>query len=320
MKKNLIMAMAVCVVLCGCRAGVSMADENTDTEISVGIFNADTSYFDRYSIDKKEDSCKVKGKLHQAADDGNGELVYVTAAKGGGSVNVTGKMECTRGTLQLVYTAPDGTETLLAAGTDKKIDVQVDVAQGEGKIGFVSDGERAVCDFSIKMNAGEGVTFAGIMEQDEVEPKTLEEIELIEKPEKPKKAWESDIGNSSSLEKEAENIDAEFDEMADESHLDKIVENTWPEKISYQAQYGVWANPMSTKFEVEAPVTVMVSCKTLEGKVRLQIVKNDWLNKQVYFDEKDPDGSYTVKLDQAGEYKILIYAKEHVGSVEIMPE
>lgn len=293
MKKIAVISMLACVVLCGCRAGVSMADEDSDTEITVGLFDVNTSYFDSYSIDKSEDSCKVKGKLHQAADDDNGELVYVTAAEGGGSISVTGKMECKRGTLRLVYTAPDGTETLLAAGTDKKIDVQVEAAPGEGRIGFASDRERAVCDFSIKMNAGEGVTFAGTMEKDENLPEIPaipETPELLEKPEKP------------------------------EVSLDKIVENIWPEKISYQAQYGVWANPMSTKFEVETPVTVTISCKTLAGKLRLQIVKNDWMNKPVYFDEKNPDGSYTVKLDQTGEYKILIYAKEHVGSVEIMPE
>lgn len=180
MKKIVIVSMLVCVVLCGCRAGVSVAGVDSNTEISVGIFNGSTSYFDCYSIDKDEDSCRVKGTLHQAANDDNGELVCLTAAEDGGSVNVTGKMECKRGTLRLVYTAPDGTETLLAAGTDKKIDVQVDAPQGEGRIGFASDGERAVCDFSIKIKAGEGVTFAGIRERDE----TLEEIEEIEIPEK----------------------------------------------------------------------------------------------------------------------------------------
>lgn len=246
MKKSIVLSIIICVILSGCGIRMSRADESTDEEWSVGIFNESTSFFDRYSMDRDEDSCKVKGTLHQAADDDYGVLTFITAVDGGSSVSVAGSMKCTKGTLRLVYTAPDGTETLIANGTDKKIDAQVDVAEGEGSIGFANDGEGG---------------------------------------------------------------------------LGEVVENNWPESIRYHSN-GCSANPMSTGFEVDAPVTLSVSCATRDGKLRLKIVRHSGLGEigeTVYFDETNPNGEYTVELDKEGQYRLLFYAKEHVGSAVIMP-
>lgn len=292
MKRIMVMSMIVCMALSGCGVRISRADGSVDMESSVGIFNVNTSFFDRYSVDTDEDSCKVKGTLHQAAGDDYGALTYITA-EDGGSVSVKGSMKCTRGSLRLVYTAPDGTETLIAEGTDKKIDAQVDVAEGEGSIGFAGDGERAVCDFGIKMKADSGVKFEGIMERDEME-EDLEDVEqLLE-------SMETDLKDSS---------------------LDEVIENNWPESIRYHSN-GCSANPMSTRFEVDKPMTLSLSCVTRDGKLRLKIVRHSVLGEigeTVYFDETNPDGEYTVELDKEGEYKLLFYAKEHVGSAVIMP-
>ena len=274
MKKNIVLSIIICMFLSGCGIRVYEADESTDAELSVGIFDVETSYYDRYSMDSDEDSCKVKGTVHQAADDDYGVLTYITAVDGS-SVSVTGSMKCTKGNLRLVYTAPDGTETLIADGTDRKINAQVNVEEGEGSIGFTSDGEGAVCDFGIKMKTDGGATFASIMERERIE----------------------DIG------------------------LDEI-ENNWPESICYYSN-GSSANPMSTGFEVDAPMTVSVSCVTRDGKLRLKIVRHGVLGEigeTVYLDETNPDGEYVVELDKKGQYKVLFYAKEHVGSVAIIPE
>lgn len=285
MKKSIVLSIIICVILSGCGIRMSRADESTDEEWSVGIFNESTSFFDRYSMDRDEDSCKVKGTLHQATDDDYGVLTFITAVDGGSSVSVTGSMKCTKGTLRLVYTAPDGTETLIANGTDRKIDAQVDIAEGEGSIGFANDGEGAVCDFGIKMKTDGGATFDSIMERDEIE-----EEESIE----------PDLGDGG---------------------LGEVVENNWPESIRYHSN-GCSANPMSTGFEVDAPLTLSVSCATRDGKLRLKIVRHSVLGEigeTVYFDETDPDGEYTVELDKEGQYRLLFYAKEHVGSAVIMP-
>lgn len=293
MRRIMVLSIITCMVLSGCGVRLSRAGQNTHTESSVGIFNVHTSFFDRYSMDRDEDTCKVKGTLHQAADDDYGALTFITA-KDSGSVSVKGSMKCTRGSLRLVYTAPDGTETLIAEGTDKKIDAQVEVVEGEGSIGFANDGEGAVCDFGIKMKAGGSVKFESIMERDEIE-EDLEDLEDVEQ-----------IERAADLE---------------DGSLDEVIENNWPESIRYHSN-GCWANPMSTRFEVDKPVTLSVSCVTRDGKLRLKIVRHSALGEigeTVYFDETNPDGEYTVELDKEGQYKLLFYAKEHVGSAVIMP-
>lgn len=72
---------------------------------------------------------------------------------------------------------------------------------------------------------------------------------------------------------------------------------------------------MSTEFQVDEPVTLSVSCATEEGKLRIKIVRDNISEETVYFDETNPDGVYRIKLDKEGTYKVLFYAKAHVGSV-----
>lgn len=320
MKRIIILSGVICILLSGCGVRIAMSDEDMNMESSVGIFNTYTSYFDRYSIDKEEDCVEAKGRLHQAADDDNSIITYLTAEDKDGSVNITGNMDCSRGSLRLVYMAPDGTETLIAEGTDRKIDMQIEVAEGEGSIGFSNDGESAVCDFRIKMEAEGGVTFAGIMENDSVED--IEDMEIQEEPEKPEKPEKSEgFEKSADIKEGLESIEKSSENMADASEaggLDEIEDN-WPEYIRYDGE-GVYANPMSVEFEVETPMTLSVSCKMRRGKLRLKIVNNDILEEETYFDEMNPDGEYTVEIEKRGTYKMLFYAKEHVGSVEMIPK
>lgn len=296
MKKEIIITMAACMMLSGCSVTV--------TKPASGIVNVHTSYFDRYSMERDGASCKVKGTLYQAAGDDNTVITSISVPEGGGSVHIEGSMECVRGSLQLIYIAPDGTQTLIAEDTEKKFDVQLDVAEGEGSIVFTGNEENAVCGFLLKMKAEQGVAFGSIMEEDSLDD--LEGIEELEAPEEPE-----------SLEK-IETL--EELEPAEDIEL-KEIENHWSESgsIRYQGD-GVYADPMSTIFEVDEPVTLSVSCVTKEGKLRLKIVNKGILGdvgEIVYFDETNPDGEYTVALDKAGTYRVVFEARAHVGSVEI---
>lgn len=94
------------------------------------------------------------------------------------------------------------------------------------------------------------------------------------------------------------------------------LEENWPESICYNAD-GVYGYPLYTEIDIDTPMTLSVSCETLDGSLHLKIRNAD--TKEIYFDEKNPDGEYTVNIDKAGTYQILFYAKEHVGSVEIVP-
>lgn len=96
----------------------------------------------------------------------------------------------------------------------------------------------------------------------------------------------------------------------------KELEENWPESICYNAD-GVYGYPLYTEIAVDTPMTLSVSCETLNGSLHLKIVNAD--TKEIDFSEKNPDGEYTVNIDKAGTYQILFYAKEHVGSVQIVP-
>lgn len=96
----------------------------------------------------------------------------------------------------------------------------------------------------------------------------------------------------------------------------KELEENWPESICYNAD-GVYGYPLYTEIAVDTPMTLSVSCETLNGSLHLKMVNAD--TKEIDFSEKNPDGEYTVNIDKAGTYRILFYAKEHVGSVEIVP-
>lgn len=141
---------------------------------------------------------------------------------------------------------------------------------------------------------------------------SLEEIEILE-----------DIGEAERL-ADMESIgfgqfeDAGFGDIQEESDnlgIDEI-ENNWPESIRYSAD-GVYANPMYVSFEIEEPVTLSVVCMTRDGKLRLKITDEN--RETVYLDQTNPDGTYTVEITSAGTYRMLLYARYHVGSVEIKP-
>lgn len=308
MKRMVIFLILACMILSGCSV-VALSRADSDMESSVGIFNVHTSYFERYSSERDETTCKVRGTLYQAAGDDNTVIADLSVSEGSVSVDITGSMECTRGNLQLIYIAPDGTQTLIAEGVDKEIDMQMDVEEGEGSIAFIGDEESAVCEFIIKIEATEGMTFTGIMEHDSIEDlEDMEDLEDIEESESP------------TIQEEIEMLE----ETIEDAGLDEIIENNWSESKSIRyCGNGVYANPMSTRFQIDAPVTLSVSCATAGGKLRLKIVRMGILGdvgQSIYFDETNPDGAYTVELDQKGTYKVLFYAKEHVGSVEMIAD
>lgn len=113
------------------------------------------------------------------------------------------------------------------------------------------------------------------------------------------------------MKEELESLGEDLDELG----IDEI-ENNWPEYVRYSAD-GVYADPMITTIEIKQPVKLSLSCVTEEGNLRLKIIDND--SKEVYFDKENPDGDYTVEIDDGGTYQILFYAKYHVGSVIITP-
>ena len=121
----------------------------------------------------------------------------------------------------------------------------------------------------------------------------------------------------SKTDESAESGPIEKSENAIEPLTIKELTDNWPESICSQAD-GVWANPLCTEMVIDEPMTLSILAETMEGSLRMKIVNTDTL--EVCFDEKNPDGAYSVSIDKMGIYQIRFYAKEHVGSVEIAPE
>lgn len=290
MKKIIGLSMIVCMFLSGCKAGLSVPGISMDLRSTDGIFNCSNTYFDHYTSKKEDHVYRVKGIIHQMASDRNGVLTEITAQDNYGNITITGSLNCTKGTIRLVYTMPDGTETLIADGLAGKIDTQIDVMEGEGTVNFVSDGKDAVCKFDLTIEAEDSVSF-GSKENAVESTEELEDLDRIE--------------NTETV--EAEDLKG--------LGIDEIQDN-WPEKICYDGD-GVYANPLSVKVEIDGPMSLSLSCVTIEGDLRLKIT--DCYGKTVYFSETNPNGTYTVDLQDKGIYQILFYAKYHVGSVVVTP-
>lgn len=302
MKKIIIALVIVSIFLTGCKSTkpAALYVEAGKVVQPKGIFHVDTSYFDQYHAEKVGSTYKVSGRIYQGAEDQNGSLTLVTVPASGGCVTVTGNMDCVEGNIRLVYTAFDKTEILIAEGSTQEIDVTIDLPEGKGVIGFVGDGESAVCEFIISMKAGEGVALESTPEEENQEQSVdREETEDDE---------ESESAEQLERVERLEGIESlKIKELAD----------NWPESICYHAD-GLYADPLSTEIEIDTPMTLSVSGVTLDGSLRLEIVNDD--TDEVCFDEKNPDGEYTVTVEKAGMYRVLFYAKEHVGRVDIVPE
>lgn len=305
MKKIILALVIVSVFLTGCTSTKSaLYAEAGMVAQPKGIFHVDTSYFDQYHAERVGSTYKVSGRIYQGAEDQNGILTFVTVPAIGGCVTVTGNMDCVEGNIRLVYTASDKTEILIAEGSAQEIDVTIDLPEGKGVIGFAGDGESAVCEFIISMKAGEGVALKEDGEsttesENREQSVDREETEAVEKTE-----------SMEQLER--------VEQLEDiESLKIKELADNWPESICYHAD-GLYADPLSTEIEIDTPMTLSVSGVTLDGSLRLEIVNDD--TDEVCFEEKNPDGEYTVTIEKVGTYQVLFYAKEHVGRVDIVPE
>lgn len=274
MKKGIILLLAVCLFCCGCSPRL------------IAELSDHSGFFYRFSAGSRDGLYLVKGTACQSKEDENLILLRL-AAEEDSTVTVTGKSRPVKGDIRLVYTAPDGTETVIADKDDRDIDEIVSVQKGEGAIGFIPCGSadrqstEAVVDFDFQIKAAEGVKLTGH------EPEGLEELELTEKTRR----------------KEA------FPEIKDK----------WPESIVFDLK-GIYAQPLIADIEVEEPVAVSVVYASTGGEMRLKI-ENE--NGEVYFDKDNvravDAGDYTVDLDEAGTYRILLYAKYLEGEIEIRP-
>ena len=263
-----------------------------------------TSYFSNYAAKADDRTCKVKGHVNLHITEAG--VMRLTAGKNS-EITVKGKMEDAEGDIRLVYMSSDGTETVISDGGNRKIDEKVAVTEGEGEIYFAGEGG---CDFSLEMKAGESVIF-GSREEGETTsdcPEITEDLTGDMIPDE-----ELDFSGDMILDEE---LGSSGDMILDEELGFPGVTDNWPESIVLEDS-GMTAQPLYVAFKVEEAMKISVSCTTMGGSLRLKIVNED--AQRVYFDEEDPRGSYEVTIDEPGSCCLIVYAREHEGTVSMVP-
>lgn len=298
MKRGIALLLAVCLVCSGC-----------STELLAGL-SGRSSYFYRFAAKGEGGLYKVKGSAYQAVEDKNLILVRLTAQEDS-TVAIQGKQKTVKGNIQLVYTAFDGTETLIAEADDREIDTIVSVQKGEGTIGFIPCGSakgqkaEAVVDFDFQIKAGEKVNLSG-NEQQEIKP--------VERPEEPKKPEEIRIATE---EREEEGFLGKPD-------LEDIgfpgIEDNWPENLLIRVD-GLYAQPLMMDFNVEESAKISICYTVKKGKLRIKIVNE---SGELFFEEPNiqagDEKETSLEFDGAGTYWIYLYAEYFGGEVVISPK
>lgn len=147
MKKTFIMLLILAVLGTGCSQG------------GRGLIDVSTSYFNNYTAETSGGCRVVRGELYQAAGDDNGRIFNQVEAERDTLITVTGTMRCQKGNVKLVYTAPDGTQTVLAESGEEAVKTDAALKEGTGTIGFAGDGKEAVCTFELMFEQAEGVAY-----------------------------------------------------------------------------------------------------------------------------------------------------------------
>lgn len=170
MKKFILFVVMLSVLMVGC----SIRSQETRSN---QIWNVETSYFDNYACSQSPTAYHAEGTIHQATDH-NGIVAWIQAEEDC-TIEINGTMQEKRGNLQLVYIAPDGTETLITENTNNAIDTTITVLAGEGTIQF--KGENAVYDFQLQFSLNDSVRYNAEKVKTEQEDVTLE-MEALGEP------------------------------------------------------------------------------------------------------------------------------------------
>lgn len=153
------MAPAIMLVPLLFLSGCAMMPAEGYSESSVKVFGSHAAYYNDFTAQSDGDGYLVQGTAHLGTDYDN-PIVRMSAEEET-TAAVTGLVDCKEGSLRLVYTAPDGTETVLAECEDASLetfDVSLTVTEEESTLKLSGNGEYEVCKFEILIE-GDDITF-----------------------------------------------------------------------------------------------------------------------------------------------------------------
>lgn len=170
-------------------SGCAMMPAEGYSESSVKVFGSHSAYYNNFTAESDGDGYLVQGTAHLGTDYDN--PIVTMSAEEETTAAVTGSAFCKEGSLRLVYTAPDGTETVIAECEDASLetfDVSLTVTEVESTLKLVGNGENEVCKFEILIEGDDIVFYLGRGGKGEVpEAETMEIPEIPEIPEVPER-------------------------------------------------------------------------------------------------------------------------------------
>lgn len=333
--RKILMAAAVCsmLILSGCAA----APMGEHSELSFKIFGSHSGYYSNFTAETEDGGYRIQGTANLGSD--LESSVVRMSAEEEQTAMVEGALDGKKGSLSLVYTAADGTETVIAECDDasyEAFDVNLMVTEEESVLRLSGSGDYEVCDFEIFI-VGDGIHFnlggKGGKENAPEAPDTPDASETAGVPEVPDVPEAPDVPDAPDI-PEAPDVPkapdapdvpeaADIAEMFDESELPGLSEldgpivDNWPESISCVAD-GLTAKPFHFELPVDAPTTLSLACVIEEGRLRIQIKDSEG---KILFDEKKIDTEdFKIPADISDTYTVSVWAEQYYGKFEIRPD
>lgn len=162
MKKMVVIILVLTLIMTSCSSAPpdvssGLPDISSGESNRSKIFNVSSSYFDNYTSGQFNSAYIVKGTLHKE-DDENTIITHIRAEKDI-EITITGSLSSGVDT-ELVYVAPDGTETKIADNSSEIFEVTLNVVSGDGTVKF--KGEPAIYDFEVQFELHDVVRYSDL--------------------------------------------------------------------------------------------------------------------------------------------------------------
>lgn len=330
--RKIVMAAAVCsmLMLSGCAA----APTGEHSELSLKIFGSHSSYCSNFTAETEDGGYRIQGTANLGSS--LESSVVRMSAEEEQTATVEGALDGKKGSLSLVYTAADGTETVIAECEDasyEAFDVNLMVTEEESVLRLSGSGDYEVCDFEIFI-VGDGIHFnlggKGGKENAPEAPDTPDASEIAGVPDVPEAPEVPDAPDIPEVPDVPEAPDApdvpetaDIAEMFDESELpglselDSPIVDNWPESISCVAD-GLTAKPFHFELPIDVPTTLSLACVTEEGRLRIQI--RDSEGKTIFDEKKIDTEDFKIPVDISDTYTVSVWAEQYYGKFEIRPD
>lgn len=339
--RKILMTAAVCSTLM--LSGCAIAPTGEHSELSFKLFGSHASCYSNFTAGTEDGGYRIQGTANLGSD--LESRVVRMSAEEEQTAMVEGALDGKKGSLSLVYTAADGTETVIAECEDasyEAFDVNLTVTEEESVLRLSGNGDYEVCDFEIFI-VGDGIRFnlggKGGKENAPEAPDTPDVSETAGVPEVPDVPEAPDVLEAPAVPEvpdvpEAPNVleapdvpdvpeAADISEMFDESELqglselDSPIVDHWPESVSCVAD-GLTAKPFHFELPIDAPTALSLSCVAEEGGLRIQIKDS---GGKIIFDEKKIDTEdFKIPMDISDTYTVSVWAEQYYGKFEIRPD